>query len=168
MNLRIKSQTAGTITLEWDPVSGCEGYLFFVDGKRVSRSLDPRRHTVTFSKGHASYGVQAVAYAVVDQDAYPDAAPPPPPPPPQVAPRTYNKVLGGPDARFCITGLTRGADALWHDPFSRYDDNGLDVDGGRTSDTQVPGLKPANEMDDRGPCDPYGSFPPWPAGSYER
>ena len=167
MNLRIKSQTAGTITLEWDPVAGCEGYLFFVDGKRVSRSLDPRRHTVTFSKGHASYGVQAVAYAVVVQDSYPDAAPPPPPPPPQVAPRTYNKVPSA-DARFCIAGLTRSTDGYYHDVFSKYDENGLDADGGRTSDTQVPGLKPANEMDDRGPCDFYNGMTAWPAGSYER
>jgi len=92
---------------------------------------------------------------------------PPPPPPPQVAPRTYNKVPSA-DARFCITGLPKNTRGLWFDAFSAYDENGLDVDGGRTADKQVAGLKPANEMDGRGPCDPYGEFPPWPAGSYER
>jgi len=96
--------------------------------------------------------------------------PPPPPPPPNptagVAPRTYNEVPGGQDARFCVFGLPREGN-LYRDRYSRYDENGLDVDGGR-SHTQVPGLKPANEMDDRSACSPYGSFPPWPTGSYDR
>ena len=97
-----------------------------------------------------------------------DPPPPPPPPPPQgpVAPRTYNKSAGG-DARFCTAGLPRNEDGQPFDRFSTYDDNGLSH-GGRDPDRQVPGLKPSNEMDGRGPCDPYGPFPPWPAESYER
>jgi hypothetical protein len=168
MNLRKQSETAKTITLAWDPVPGADGYLFFADGKQVSRTFDTSRTSARFGKGPASFAVQAVAFTVVDQGAYPHTSPPPPPPPPpSVAPRTYNKVPSA-DARFCVTGLTRGADGLYHDAFSRYDENGLDFDGGRSKDTQVPGLKPADEMDGRGPCDPYGPFPPWPAGSYER
>jgi hypothetical protein len=101
---------------------------------------------------------------------HPLSAPPPPPPPPptNVAPRTYNGMPDGtePNARFCVTGLpTEGA--YRRDAFTRYDEEGRDVDGGR-SNKQVAGLKPANQMDGRGPCDAYGPFPPWPAQSYER
>ena len=168
MQLRKTSETAKTITLAWDPVAGAEGYLFYADGKAVSRTFDPSRNSVRFGKGPAHFRVEAVRFSVVDADEWPDAAPPPPPPPPpQIAPRTYNKVPSA-DARFCIAGLTRGTDGYYHDVFSKYDENGLDADGGRTSDTQVPGLKPANEMDDRGPCDFYDGMTAWPAGSYER
>jgi hypothetical protein len=31
----------------------------------------------------------------------------------------------------------------------------------------VAGLKPADEMDGREPCDPYNGFPPWPPDSYK-
>jgi hypothetical protein len=49
-----------------------------------------------------------------------------------------------------------------------YNGDGLNT-GGKWRDRThiVAGLKPANEMDGRSACDPYGSFPPWPAGSYE-
>lgn len=106
-------------------------------------------------------------------ESAPDPSPPPPlppgPPPPTgpVAPRTYNEVAGGePSARFCTAGLTRNANGRLHDIYSEYDDDGRDL-GGRTS-LHVIGLKPANEMDGRSPCDPYGSFPPWPPESYAR
>lgn len=105
-----------------------------------------------------------------DHDAAAGSDPPPPPPPPppaKVAPRTYNTAPGGePSARFCTTGLPRNTNGRLHDDFSEYDDDGHDL-GGRTTKI-VAGLKYANEMDGRGPCDPYGSFPPWPAGSFER
>jgi hypothetical protein len=101
-----------------------------------------------------------------------DPPPPPPPPPPPtgpVAPRTYNKVLpNGSDARFCVAGLSRGSDGLLHDIYSGYDDNGLDVVGGRTKDTQVAGLRQANNMDGRGPCEFYDGMSRWPDGSYAR
>jgi len=97
----------------------------------------------------------------------PPPPPPPPPPPKTVAPRTYNTAPGGePSARFCVTGLPRNSDGLLFDDYSTYDDDGHDL-GGRTT-LQVAGLKAANEMDGRGPCDPYNSFPPWPAASYDR
>jgi len=98
----------------------------------------------------------------------PEPPPPPPPPPPSgtVAPRTYNTVANGPDARFCVEGLPRNSRGRRYDIYSEYDDNGLDL-GGRTT-LHVDGLKPANEMDGRGPCDPYFNFPPWPAASYEK
>jgi hypothetical protein len=81
---------------------------------------------------------------------------PPPPPPPKLNPQTYNKGSSGQDARYCVT----------HDDGYRYDSGGREIDG-RRSGKFVPGLKPADEMDGREPCDPYNGFPPWPAASYD-
>jgi hypothetical protein len=98
------------------------------------------------------------------------AEPLPVPAPLNVAPRTYNTVPGGADARFCTAGLARNANGRLHDVFSEYDDDGRDL-GGRT-DRQVPGLPPANSMDSFGPCDPREwmgqHFPPYPPESYLR
>jgi hypothetical protein len=95
--------------------------------------------------------------------------PPPPPPPAKVAPRTYNAALPNlePSARFCTTGLSRNGNGRLFDSFSEYDDDGRSL-GGRTEDTQVSGLRPANEMNGLGSCDPYLNFPPWPLDSYKR
>ena len=107
-------------------------------------------------------------------DAYnnpskPDPPKPPDPTPKVVAPRTFNKVLpNGSDARFCITGLPRGTQGLPYDDYTTYDDNGLDRAGGRTPDTQVPGLRQANSMDQYGPCDLYPPLTEWPKQSYDR
>jgi hypothetical protein len=90
--------------------------------------------------------------------------PPPPPPTPKLAPQTYNKGSSGQDARYCTqhSGNPDGGGF-------RYDNDGRSL-GGR-SGNPVAGLKPADEMDGRGPCDPYTnngqSFPPWPPGSYD-
>jgi hypothetical protein len=52
----------------------------------------------------------------------------------------------------------------------RYDEAGRDL-GGRTKDI-VPGLKGANSMDGKEPCETYTNegrtFPPYPAASFER
>jgi hypothetical protein len=88
-------------------------------------------------------------------------APPPPPPPPQrLAPQTYNRGSSGQDARYCTkdSGNPDGGGF-------RYDADGRSL-GGRTGNT-VAGLRPADEMNGLGPCDPYLNFPPWPDGSYE-
>ena len=83
--------------------------------------------------------------------------PPPPPPPVKLNPQTYNKGSRGQDARYCVT----------IDDGYRYDADGREIDGLRTGQF-IEGLKPASEMDGRGPCDPYNGFPPWPEKSYER
>lgn len=106
--------------------------------------------------------------AITDPEPPP---PPPPPPPPETdyAPRTYNIGSRNQDPRFCVTGLTRRADGLLVDGEGvLYDDSGLNVDGRRDRTKIVAGLKPADEMDGREPCDPYNGMPPWPAASYER
>ena len=92
--------------------------------------------------------------------------PPPPPPPPKVAPQTYNRGSAGQDARYCTAGLPHNGAGQPFDQFSAYDENGLSL-GGRTGNP-VPGLKPADQMDGRGACDPYGPFPPWPTSSYNQ
>jgi hypothetical protein len=90
-------------------------------------------------------------------------APPPPPPTttapaPRFNPQAYNRGSRGLDARYCV----QFNDGL------RYDDGGREIDGLRTGKF-VPGLKPADEMDGREPCDPDGAgHPPYPAASYER
>lgn len=170
MNLRKQSETAKTITLAWDPVPGADGYLFFADGRQVSRTFDTSRTTARFGKGPASFAVQAVRFATVDSGSYPQATPPPPPPPPakRLAPQTYNKGGAGQDARYCVQspGVVKAGPNDWVDEGGfRYDDNGL-CKGGR-SGNPVAGLKPADQMDGRGSCDPYNGMPPWPAGSYE-
>lgn len=107
-----------------------------------------------------------------DHDAAIATTPPPPPPPlppNELAPQTYNRGSRGQDAKYCTDGLPQENGAFVDGGGFRYDDQGLCL-GGR-SGNPVAGLKPSDEMDGRGPCDPYTngdqSFPPWPAASYE-
>jgi len=173
MNVRKIATGLLTITLEWDAVPGAQGWRFYSQGVLRSRSFDPAKRTAKFRKGQEPYVVEAIVLTPIDKGQYPAAVPVPPTDP--VAPRTYNEVVQNgftvADARFCTTGLTRNERGLKFDKFSAYDDDGKDVDGGR-SHTQVPGLPPANAMDNYGPCDSREwmgqTFPPWPPGSYER
>lgn len=178
MKLTKKTSPDGTITLSWEKVPGVDGYRFYSAGVFRSDTWDPQRTSVKFSAGQEPYVVEAIvatAWTVKDKGQFPEATSPPDPPPPPTAPwfpRTYNKVLpNGQDARFCVSSSdpafwkTEGG-LIWDKGGASYDDGGLCVNGLRSTDTQVPGLKPANEMDGRGSCDPYGSFPPWPDGSY--
>jgi hypothetical protein len=106
-----------------------------------------------------------------DHDAGIAPPPPPPPPPPSTtptpaplpAPQTYNKGSRGQDAKYCVNGGAGGTDAAGY----RYDSSGLEIDG-RRSGNFVAGLRPSDESNGLGPCDPYLGFPPWPAASYNR
>ena len=121
------------------------------DKSKVSRRLAGERTVLPSARlARAAWRVAALLTPLV----------PPPPPPPQFHPQTYNKGSSGQDARYCVPpdGPTDGC---------RYDEGGREIDGKRTGQF-VPGLKPADEMDGREPCDPYNGFPPWPAASYER
>ena len=157
MKLVKVSETPTTITLGWDPVPGADGYLFYKDGVRVSKTFDPNRRTVQFSKP-GTYRVEAVAYNVIGIGNYP------PPPPRNLAPQTYNRGSSGQDARYCTRESGNPDGGGFH-----YDADGRSL-GGR-SGNPVAGLKPADQMDGREPCDPYTngnlSFPPWPAASYD-
>ena len=81
-----------------------------------------------------------------------------------LAPQTYNPGGGGQNARYCVAGLPEISPGVFSDGSYTYDANGLSFD---RPDTYVAGLKPADQMDGRGACDPYDNFPPWPEGSIQ-
>ena len=60
MELRLVSETSSTITLGWNPQPGY-GYLFSSSGVLRSRTYDPSRSTVRFSRGETSYEVAVIA-----------------------------------------------------------------------------------------------------------
>lgn len=73
----IVSQTSSTITLGWTPQPGY-GYLFSADGVLVSRTNDPSRSQVKFSKNSAnSYDIDVI---VKGANGHCCTTPPPPPP----------------------------------------------------------------------------------------
>ncbi len=62
--LHLVSETATTITLGWTPPTGILGYIFYVNGKRVSNTWDATRKTTSFSrKPSAVYQVVAIKQA---------------------------------------------------------------------------------------------------------
>jgi hypothetical protein len=61
LNVHECARTATILTVCWTPVSGQIGATFWVDGKRVSLTLDPTRTSVRFSlTAGAVYTVQAI------------------------------------------------------------------------------------------------------------
>lgn len=145
------SDTPTTFVLQWTPVPGCQGYLFIVDGKQVSRSFDPTKHEAKFSKGAQVYTVEAITFRTIDSGSYPQALTYK-----RVAPKTANKQDGS-DARFCVVGqpgVILQPDGTYRDDVARYDTNGLLLGGRSTACTQdwTPGLVGAKEMDGREPC----------------
>jgi hypothetical protein len=71
----VVSQTSSTITLGWTPQPGY-GYLFSADGNLVSRTNDPSRNTVKFSKSFSTYEIAVIVKGATG--TYPTAPPPPP------------------------------------------------------------------------------------------
>jgi hypothetical protein len=91
MELRKLSETAATVTLEWEPPAGVEWYVFFAAGVRVSNAAPVDRNgvvksTVRFSKGADPYEVVAIVrrngVMSVDVGVFDSTPEPPPPPPP--------------------------------------------------------------------------------------
>jgi len=79
--LRVVSQTPTTITFSYDAVPGAEGYCYYADAKQVSRTFDPSRLTIKFSKGADSYRVVALDVREMSvAGVYPAPVPPPPTP----------------------------------------------------------------------------------------
>lgn len=105
MQIRKVAETATTITLGWDPVPGADGYRFYSAGVLRSKTMDPNRRTVKFSKGQEPYKIEAVTLQPLDSGTYPQSAPVYK----KVAPRAAFKELGS-DARFSLT--TNGV-TLW-------------------------------------------------------
>lgn len=52
--------TPPTITLAFDPVPGATGYVMYANGKRVSNTWDPLKHTWKVDAGHEPYRIEAV------------------------------------------------------------------------------------------------------------
>jgi hypothetical protein len=177
MNLRKTAETTVSITLGWDPVP-CEGYLFFKDGVRVSRTFDPARNSVKFSKPYQSLGVQAIVFTVVNEGTYPGSTPPP---------VTYKKVAprvayqaDASDARYCLfepNGQLRPGlawiDAANHaagvrDEVAQYDLNGLCLGAERTGGSAADGIVSAKEIDGRPLCElPMTGDPTQNTGSWK-
>lgn len=61
LDVHVVSQTSKTLTLGWTPADG-EGYLFKLDGTRISNTWDPKVATVRFSirSGSHTYTVDAL------------------------------------------------------------------------------------------------------------
>jgi hypothetical protein len=153
MNIRKVAETATTLTLGWDPVPGCDGYRFYSAGVLRSKTMDPKRKTVKFSKGQEPYVIEAVVLQRLDAGTWPPSGP------------TYKKVAprvayaqGGADARFCLTengslrpGVSQRADGKYTDESGAVYTNldGLDESGIRSG---APAPTGAREIDGRPIC----------------
>jgi hypothetical protein len=74
MQIRKVSETSSKITLSYDRgPAGTEGYLYYKDGVRVSRTFNPNDLQVTFSKPFTSIKIEAVKFTAVDTGTYPSA-----------------------------------------------------------------------------------------------
>jgi hypothetical protein len=72
------SDTGSTISFTWDRVIGADGYRFYSAGVLRSKTFDPTRRTVRFSKGQEPYEVEAIVLTPIDRGRYPADSPPPP------------------------------------------------------------------------------------------
>lgn len=78
--LHVISETKTMIRVGWTPVPGAAGYVYRVDGRRVSNTWDPAKSWTDFSKALGTkYGVEAIA--PVAAGIYPPPVTPTPPPP---------------------------------------------------------------------------------------
>jgi hypothetical protein len=145
LELRLVSETTSTLTLGWDPQAGY-GYLFSADGVVVSRTNDPSRSTVKFSKSFSDYEV-----AVIVKGTTGSWPPPTPPPPPTVAKITQTITSGA-----TLTGVTP-----W---FAVYDADGDGVEDDPGSvQWFVDGNPVRTEVDV-----PFGDDPTfWPSASVQ-
>ena len=151
MVIRKVAETASTITLGWDPVPGADGYRFYSAGVLRSKTMDPSRRTVKFSKGQEPYKIEAVVLTPIDSGTYP---PSPPPAYKKVAPRVAYAVPGA-DARYCVhnqPGVVEQPNGTFRDAVAEYDADGLCLGSERSPS---PAVTAANEIDGR----PYCSLP---------
>jgi hypothetical protein len=161
MTIRKVTETPETITLGWDPVPGCDGYRFYSAGVLRSKTMDPTRKTVKFSKGQEPYKIEAVVLVQTDSGTYPSA----PVTFKKVAPRVAYKQDGS-DARYCLWAGAEGG-ALRpglsyinpsvpaqgvRDEVAQYSLDGLCLGSERTGGSQADGLVGAKEIDGRALC----------------
>lgn len=80
MILHVVSETAHTVTVGWSPIAGSRGYVFYVDGRRVSNTWDPSVAQVRFGKPDAGeHDYEVVALTALDDGSlrWPAVVPPP-------------------------------------------------------------------------------------------
>ena len=144
MEVRKLSEDKTSVTLGWDPVPNVDGYRFWSAGVLRSRTCDPKRSSVKFSKGQEPYVVEAVVFTGQDSGSYPPNAPPPVQTYVRVAPRVAYKTDRG-DARYCMFNpdgsLRPGVTKL---PSGQYTDESgakyaADGDGLEESSVRSPG-----------------------------
>jgi hypothetical protein len=161
MDVRKISEDKSSLTLGWDPVPGVDGYRFWSAGVLRSRTCDPKRSSVKFSKGQEPYVVEAVVFTGQDSGSYPPNAPPPVQTYVKVAPRVAYKTDRG-DARYCMfnpdgslrDGIYRDADGFYHDEVARYarDGDGLEESGVRSPGSAADCPTSASNIDGRAYC----------------
>jgi hypothetical protein len=80
MELTKKSETASKITFTYDkPAGAVEGYVYYSDGNRVSKTMNPDDLEVTFGKvASGKYSVQAVGFNQIARAEWPKVAEPGP------------------------------------------------------------------------------------------
>lgn len=64
MELTIANETSMQVTLTWPAVPDCSGYIFYVDGKKISNTTDGTKTSISITKpdaGPHTYGVQPLA-----------------------------------------------------------------------------------------------------------
>lgn len=97
MKLTKKSETSTKITFTYDkPAGPVEGYLYYSDGERVSRTFNPNDLEVTFGKvASGEYMVEAVGFTVIDRAEWPETPTPgaPEPPLPPFTQKTGNGLV---------------------------------------------------------------------------
>lgn len=153
MAIRKVSETSSSITLGWDAVPGADGYRFYSAGVLRSKTMDPSRTTVKFSKGQEPYVVEAVILSKIDSGSYPSVTPVYK----KVAPRVAYKQDGS-DARYCLVdqpGVVRQPNGTWRDEVAEYDNDGLCLGSERSGGSASDGIVGAKEIDGR----PYCSLP---------
>ena len=143
------------------------------DKSKVSRRRQGAKTTQPGSNiGKVAWELGYRAYLQENAPVDPPPLPEPKPDPKYgIAPRSYNWApSNNSDPRFCkqSPGVVVHDDGSFSDIYGSYDEKGLDVTGGRTRLTQVPGLRQADNSDGMGECQLYDGLTEWPAGSYER
>lgn len=81
ITLIVVSESARELVVSWAPVPNATGYVFYVDGKRVSNTWDPTIKQIVFGKpdaGEHTYEVVALTMLDLGSLQWPAAAPPPP------------------------------------------------------------------------------------------
>jgi len=79
IEIHLVSEQERNFTIGWTPVPGCYGYEFYKDGKYVTRSRDPLKSTIRFSKppSPSVYSVVAMMGGTSGDFVYPVEEPVP-------------------------------------------------------------------------------------------